>query len=165
MVAKQDDEIELVYTIEGERDPRSRRVRGSDTAARVVETVAGELGRDDIEAMYAENADKPLANKTTMREATKNGFAVFHIGSKHRAKVEVTYNGRVEHEQFAPGVTISRILDWAFSGKGFGLEGESCDFQLKLGADLLPADLHIGQIANGREPVRLILVFKIKPQG
>lgn len=165
MPAHTNDKLELIFTVDGDRAPRSRMVDGGDKAGEVVTAVAHELDRDDLEALYKEDADKAVQDKTLMKTVLAGEFAVFHIGGKHKVKVEVTYNGRDEHEQFAPGITIQSVIAWAISPKGLNLQGEVCDFQLKLAAELLAPDLHIGQLASGRETVRLALVFKVKPQG
>lgn len=165
MPAQTNDKMELIFTVDGDRAPRNRMVEGNDKAGAVVAAVARELHREDLEALYEENADKAVQDKTPMKTVLAGEFAVFHIGDKHKVKVEVTYNGRDEHEQFARGVTIQSVIAWAISPKGLNLQGEVCDFQLKLGTELLAPDLHIGQLASGRETVRLALVFKVKPQG
>lgn len=165
MATKPTAEIEMVYVVDGDLAPRTRRVAEDATAGEVVKIVARELGREDLEDMYLEDQEKPVSDKAKMGTVLQGEFQVIHIGGKHDVKVEVSYNGRAVHRQFAPSITIRSIIAWAISPKGLDLQGDAADFQLKHNGEILPLELHVGQIAHGRETVGLVLVFKVKPQG
>ncbi len=79
--------------------------------------------------------------------------------------MEIAYNGRVVHERVSPSTTVRKLIAWAISPEALNLQGEASDFQLKHSGELLPLELHIGQLTHHHEAVRLTLVFKVKPQG
>lgn len=164
-MAAQSNELEMVYVVDGDRAPRSRWVAPDQAVAEVIKAVGRELQREDLEAMYREDEDKALAPKTQMQAVLAGDFQVLHLGGHGKDRVEVSYNGRTVQETVSPATTLRSVLAWAISPKALGLQGDLSDFQLKLGGELLPLELHIGQLAQGHEPVRLTLVFKVKPQG
>ena len=165
-MAKDTEELlELVYVIDGDRAPRTRRVASDSILKDVLEAVAQEHQREDLLALYREDEELAMALKLAVIEVLAGEFQVFHLGRREKVAVEVTYNGRTVHERFSPSTTVRKVIAWAISPQALNLQGDVSDFQLKHNGDLLPPELHVGQLAHHHEAVRLTLVFKVKPQG
>lgn len=157
--------VEIVYVADGDLAQRSHVTPGSTRVSDLVALLASQLGRPELDTLYLEDADKALKPKDEIGKVLGEDFVVLHLGGKHDVEVVVLFNGQDAKTKFARGVTMRTVIDWAVSKKGLGLEGDPSDFQLKLADDVQPPERHVGQVAHDREPVRLSLVFKIKPQG
>ncbi len=157
--------LEFVYVIDGDRVPRTRPVTPTALLKDVLEVVAREHQREDLLALYREDQELALALELASIEILAGEFEVFHLGRRDKVAVEVAYNGRVVHERVSPSTTVRKLIAWAISPEALNLQGEASDFQLKHNGELLPLELHIGQLAHHHEAVRLTLVFKVKPQG
>ncbi|RXG97211.1 hypothetical protein [Bradyrhizobium vignae] len=159
------DSHELVLAIEGERGPRQIQVSRSATAKEVIEAVVLETKRPELTEVFLEDEEECLAEDRRVVELVIEEFRLIHIASKGKITVTVVYNSRQVHRDFAPSVTIETIIAWAISPSALNLEGVSAEYQLKLGSEVLPPDLHLGQIAKGEKKIAFSLVFRIKPQG
>jgi hypothetical protein len=157
--------LEFVYVIDGDRAPRTRRVAPGAILKELLEAVAQEHQREDLLALYREDQELALALELAAVEVLAGEFQVFHLGRQEKVAVDVAYNGRIVHERFAPSTTVRKVIAWAISPQALNLQGDVSDFQLKHNGELLPLELHIGQLAHHHEAVRLTLVFKVKPQG
>ena len=157
--------VEIVYVVDSDLAQRSHVTPASTRVSDLVALLASQLGRPELDTLYLEDAGKPLKSKDEIGNVLGEDFVVLHLGGKHDVEVEVLFNGQDAKTKFARGVTMRAIIEWAVSKKGLGLEGDPSDFQLKLADDIQPPERHIGQVAQDRQPVRLSLVFKIKPQG
>lgn len=166
MAANSNDELEMIFVIDGDRAPRSRWVSAEAVVEDTIAALARELERENLEAIYREDEELALAANALMRDLLAGEFQVLHLGRHAKVQVEVGYNGRTVHETFSPSATIRSVIVWAISPKGLNLQGDVCDFQIKLNGELLPPELHVGQLSHHHhEAVRLALVFKVKPQG
>jgi hypothetical protein len=157
--------LEIVFIVEGEPTPRSAKLPGALAVGEVIVHLQGELGGTDLEELSLEDAEAALIAEQLLAEVLAGEFKVLHLSRKGAVEVTVTYNGRSVSKPFRPNATIRKITRWAISPEGLKLEGDAADFQLKLGADILPPDQHLGQITKGAKAVSLTLVFKVKPQG
>lgn len=156
---------ELVFALEGEREPKSIVLKASETDEGLLARLREEYKRDDLEEICLEDDDNPIDLADLIRALLSGEFRLVHVGAKGKIKVSVTYNNKEMEHAFRPSATMRRVIKWAISPKAFELDGEPSDFQLKLGDEILPPDTHVGQLTKGRHPVRLALVFKVKPQG
>jgi hypothetical protein len=161
----QSDSHDLVLVVEGERSPRQVRVPRTATAAEVVSFVVAETGRVELTEIFLEDEEDCLVEEHRVVEIVIEEFRLIHVGTKGKIKVTVSYNSRKVDREFAPSATMQKIIEWAISPRGLGLEGSAADYQLKLGTEILPPDAHLGQIAGGKKHVTLSLVFRVKPQG
>jgi hypothetical protein len=161
----QGDSHELVLVVEGERLPRQIRVPVTATAVEVVGVVVAETGRTELTEIFLEDGEDCLVEEHRVVEIVIEEFRLIHVGTKGKIKVTVTYNSRKVEREFSPSTTMQKIIVWAISQHGLGLEGSAADYQLKLGTEILPPDIHLGQIAGGEKHVTLSLVFRVKPQG
>lgn len=157
-------EREVLFALEGERKPRSLTVAAETTAQEFLASVTAQSGRVDLEIVLIEDDEIEIdGDHILIERILVDEFKLVHVATRGKIKVDVTFNGATKDHEFAPSATMDKIVGWAMHA--FDLEGERSDFQLKLGDDLLPPGLHLGQIAEGKKTVRLALVMKIKPQG
>jgi hypothetical protein len=155
---------EVLFALEGERKPRSLAISAGATVSHFLEQVKTLTGRADLEEVMIEDDEMALEGHHVLTERIViDEFRLVHVATKGKIKVVVTFNGKTKDHEFRPNATMEKIVKWAM--KAFDLEGDPSDFQLKLGDDLLPPGLHLGQVAEGKKTVRLALVMKIKPQG
>ncbi|MGW1419840.1 hypothetical protein ACWAT4_06925 [Bradyrhizobium manausense] len=159
------DSHELVLAIEGERGPRQIQVSRSATAKEVIEAVVLETKRTELTEIFLEDEEECLVEEHRVVELVIEEFRLIHVASKGKITVTVVYNSRQVHRDFAPSVTIETIIAWAISPSALNLEGVPAEYQLKLGSEVLPPDLHLGQVAKGEKKIAFSLVFRIKPQG
>lgn len=159
------DSHELVLAIEGERGPRQIQVSRSATAKEVIEAVVLETKRTELTEIFLEDEEDCLVEEHRVVELVIEEFRLVHVASKGKITVTVVYNSRQVHRDFAPSVTIETIIAWAISPSALNLEGVPAEYQLKLGSEVLPPDLHLGQVAKGEKKIAFSLVFRIKPQG
>lgn len=165
MTAKTMDEVEVVLSVIGDREPKGRGVGLAATVAELLAGVRADLGRDDLIAVFVEDVEIPLEGGRKVLEIVDITTVVLHVSDRHTLDLEVIYNGAVKKRTFAPSATVRKATAWAISPEAFNLTGTASDFQLKLGDEVLAPEIHLGQIAHGPGPVKLHLVFKIKPQG
>lgn len=159
------DSHDLVFAIEGERLPRQIRLPKSSTAGEVIAAVVAETERVELTEIFLEDDEECLVEERRVVELVIDEFKLVHVASKGKIKVTVIYNARRVDREFAPSVTTQKIIEWAISPQALSLEGAPAEYQLKLGTEVLPADVHLGQIAKSEKCVTLSLVFRIKPQG
>ncbi len=165
MAQETQERVEVVYLVEGEREPHAHTLEPADTVEAVLQRLRAVHGRDELHELLLEDEEEALALELRLAEVLKDEFRLLHLAAKGKIKVVVTYNGRQAHHEFRPSATIAKVIVWAISPAGLKLEGEPSDFQLKHGADILSPETHVGQLSKHREPVELLLVFKVKPQG
>jgi hypothetical protein len=165
MTLETQERIEVVYLVEGDRSPHSHEVEPSETVGAVLARLRAAHGREDLEELLLEDEEEALALELRLAEVLLDEFRLVHLAAKGKIKIFVGYNGREVEREFRPSATIARVIIWAISPEGLKLEGEPSDFQLKLGDEILTPETHVGQLSKHREPVRLALVFKVKPQG
>jgi hypothetical protein len=159
------DSHELVLAIEGERAPRQIQVSRLATAKEVLEAVVLETKRTELTEIFLEDQEESLVEGHRVVEIVLEEFRLIHVASKGKIAVTVVYNARQVHRDFAPSVTIETIIAWAISPAALNLEGVAAEYQIKHGSEILPPDLHLGQVAKGEKKVAFSLVFRIKPQG
>lgn len=159
------DSHDLAFALEGERHPQTVTVKIDATAEEVLVAIVEKTGRKEIVEIFIEDEDDCLPGEHRLVEVIIKEFKLVHAATEGEIKVTVGYNGRTIDRDFKPSATMQKVVDWAISDKGFKLEGTGADYQLKLGEDVLPPDVHVGQISAGKKHVRLTLVFRIKPQG
>jgi hypothetical protein len=160
-----DELVEVLFALEGERNPRSLQVPRDSTVTEFVALVVKDTGREEFVDVIVEEEEVSLAGDKRIREIVEAEFKLIHVATKGNIKVTVLYSNRSVSREFRPSATMERVIKWAISPKELNLEGGLEDFQLKDGADVLPPDIHLGQIAHGHKHVTLTLVFKVKPQG
>lgn len=160
-----DQPPEILFAVEGERNPRNLSAPRDSTITEFVALVVRETGRGELVEVLVEDEDEPIAGERRIHELLEVGFKLIHVASKGHIKVKVDYATRAVEREFKPSATMERIIKWAISPKELNLEGGPEDFQLKDGNEVLPADAHLGQVAKGHKHVTLTLVFKVKPQG
>lgn len=165
MAAIVETRTELVFILEGEPEPKSILIEKAEPLEALLGRLNQVHGRDDLEELCLEDEDEALDLERLLAMLQSGEFRLVHVGAKGKIKVVVTYNNREVEHAFRPSATLRRVIKWAISDKALNLDGEPTDFQLKLGEEILPPDTHVGQLSKRREPVRLSLVFKVKPQG
>lgn len=158
--------VDVIYVIQGQRGPATGHVHPASTVAEFAALVGQTIAVDAILEVLLEDAEAPLAGDLVLLEQLSAEFAPLHV-ARHRAKIAVTveYNMREIERHFRPNVTTERIIRWAISNDGFKLEGDPSDYQLKYDGEVLPPDMHLGQVPHQHDRVKLCLVFKVKPQG
>jgi len=160
-----DQELEVVFALEGERNPRTLKTHPDSSVTEFVAMVVKETGRQDYVEVLIEDEEVTVAGDRRVRELFEVDFKLIHVATKGDIKVTVQYSTRSVSRDFRPSITMERIIRWAISPKELSLEGGPEDFQLKDGNDVLPGDVHLGQVAKGHKHITLTLVFKVKPQG
>jgi hypothetical protein len=161
MAQTQDETLEVVFAVEGDRKPRALQLRPDATVADLIDALC--KGGGAPEEVCLEDADDALEPDTELAGLLTGEFKVLHAGRRGRIKLTIVFNGREVKETFRPSATVRRVLRWAVDA--LGLDGDPSDFQLKLDDELLPPETHLGQIAKSRKVLELALVMKIKPQG
>lgn len=159
------DSHEVILALEGERQPRQISFPVGATAKDVLIAIVKETKRTELTEIFLEDGEECLVEEHRTVEIVRDEFKLIHVASKGKIAVSVLYNGRKAHRDFAPSVTVQTIIAWAISPKGLGLEGSPAEYQLKMGKELLPPDLHLGQVVKGEKRVDFSLVFRVKPQG
>jgi hypothetical protein len=160
-----DQPVEILFALEGERNPRSLKTDPDSTITEFIALVVKETSRGEFVEIIVEDEEETLSGDKRIREIVEADFKLIHVATKGDIKVTVQYSTRAVSREFRPSATMERIIKWAISPKELNLEGGPEDFQLKDGAEVLPPDVHLGQIAHGHKHVTLTLVFKVKPQG
>jgi len=159
--------IEILFAVQGHRQHFGQRVSRASTVMEfsTIAAVAGGL-EGEIE-VFVEDVEVPLDGSAILIEQLTVEFSPLHVARRHtEIGATVEYNGQHISRKFRPSVTIERVIKWAIGPEGFpNLEGDPCDFQMKHAGEILPPDLHVGQIPHPHHEVRLDLVFKVKPQG
>lgn len=160
------EEIEILFAVQGHRQHFGKHVDRRITVAEFSEIAARAGGIEETVEVFLEDADDPLASELILVEQLRIEFAPLHV-ARHRAKiaVKVEYNLRHVEREFRPNATVERITRWAIGPDGFNLEGDPSDYQLKYDGEVLPPDMHLGQVPHPHHEVTLDLVFKVKPQG
>ncbi len=159
------DHLELVFTIEGHRQHFGAPLHRSATVKDFALIAAAAGGLEDSVEIFLEDAEEPLNEELVLAEHLAVKFAPLHVATQGKISVTVDYNGRDEERNFRPSATVLRVIKWAIGPKGFRLEGEPSDFELKHDGEVLPPDMHLGQIVRGKKKLKLDLVFKAKHQG
>lgn len=160
------ERVEILFTAQGRGQPLSEMVDSRVTVAEFGAIAArAALVEDEVE-VFLDDGEEPLADELVLVEHLAAKFAPLHV-ARHGAIIAVTveYNGRTIERAFRPSATIEKVIIWAIGPEGFGLEGGTGDYQLKLGGNVLSPGTHLGQIPHPHHKVKLDLVFKIKPQG
>ena len=150
-------DLEGVFALEGERNPRSLKAHPDSSVADFIALVVKDTGREEFVEVLIEDEEVVVPGEKPIRELFEADFKLIHVATKGAIKATVQYRTRAVSHHFRPS--------WAISPKELNLEGGPEDFQLKDGNDVLPADVHLGQVAKGHKHVTLTLVFKVKPQG
>jgi len=159
-----DNKAEVMLVVEGESDARVLAVRPEATAAEVLEVVIREAGRTDLIEIFLEDADEPILAEMLLAELLAAN-KLLHVGSKGLISVVVEYGQKQVSRQFRPSATMDKIVRWAIQPNELDVHAPIEDLQLKHGDDVLPGDLHLGQVTHGHKQAKFSLVFKIKPQG
>lgn len=158
------EEVEILYTVVGHRDPHSVKVKNDIKVAEFVSLVSKNHGITEAVEVLIEDEDDALGDELVLVEVI--GERTVHVGHKHsKINVIVEYQNRNIHREYRPSATIRKILIWAVGTEGFNLEGKPSQYQLKHNGEVVPDDKHIGQVAQGAKEVTLVLVFRVKPQG
>jgi len=158
-------DLEGVFALEGERNPRSLKAHPDSSVADFIALVVKDTGREEFVEVLIEDEEVVVPGEKPIRELFEADFKLIHVATKGAIKATVQYRTRAVSHHFRPNATMEKIIRWAISPKELNLEGGPEDFQLKDGNDVLPADVHLGQVAKGHKHVTLTLVFKVKPQG
>jgi hypothetical protein len=108
------DKLRIEVEVEGRDSPATLEVDASLKA--VIAAVQKLAGTDDIH-IFERDKDEPIGKEI---EKKKVLLLVAHRCKKVR--VNVRYEHDTKHEEFPPGVTVFRVLQWAVSKKGFGLD-------------------------------------------
>jgi hypothetical protein len=156
---------EVVFALEGERNPRSLKTHPDSSVTEFIALVVKDTGREEFVEVLIEDEDGVVPGEKPIRELFVAGFKLIHVATKGEIKVTIQYSTRSVSRDFRPSATMEKIIRWAISPEELNLEGGPEDFQLKDGNDVLPADVHLGQLTKGHKHVTLTLVFKVKPQG
>lgn len=157
--------VDVIFAIDGVRKLHQRATPEKTTVEVFRKSVQAELGGEERDAVYVSDGAKPLPPRTTIAKAVGKDDAVLHVGVAHDVHVDVAFNGQSVHRDASPAMTVRSLIAWAIGPKGHGATGASSDYQLKLGEEILKPDLHLGQLVRDHEPLKLALVFKVKPQG
>lgn len=165
MAQETQERVEVVYLVEGEREPHAHNIAPTDTVEAVLQRLRAAHGRDELHELLLEDEEEALALELRLADVLNDEFRLLHLAAKGKIGVIVAYNGREAHREFRPSATVAKVIVWAISPDGLKLEGEPSDFQLKHGDDILTPETHVGQLSKHRKPVELLLVFKVKPQG
>jgi hypothetical protein len=157
---------EILFIVQGQREPKAHSAHPAMTVAEFGVIAAGAGGIEEIVEVFMEDADEPLAGELILVEQLPVEFAPLHV-ARQRAKIAVTIEYNMQHveREFRPNATIERITRWAIGPEGLKLEGDPSDYQLKHDGEVLPPDMHLGQVSHPHHKVKLDLVFKVKPQG
>jgi hypothetical protein len=157
---------EILFAVQGQRDPMAHSAHPAMTVAEFAEIAARAGGIEETVEVFIEDADEPLAGELILIEHLSLEFSPLHV-ARHRAKIAVTIEYNMQHveREFRPNATIERITRWAIGPEGLKLEGDPSDYQLKHDGEVVPPDMHLGQVPHPDHKVKLDLVFKIKPQG
>lgn len=161
----------IAFSIEGEGLAMSLDCDASDTVGAVVAKVATAQNRPDLPGMLVslEDADEPLHAGTEVRDVLRGSRRCrVHLHRCHRVKVSIEYNGKSISDDFPPGSTVHRVLQWAVGKKGFNIEGDVHDLALQLAGTpkALEPHLHIGTLVQPATcTLALELVAKDRPQG
>jgi hypothetical protein len=121
-----------------------------------------ELG-SEIVHVYFEDDEDPVPDETLVEEQQGERFRLYHLASVGRIKVTVQYQNDSKTRDFSSASTVRKVTKWAVGPEGFNLQGSLLEFDLKFGTEILPADLHLGQL--GKKDLLVSLVQKNKPQG
>ena len=158
------EEVEVLYAVEGFRDPHSVKVKNDIKVAEFASLVSKNHGIAEETEILIEDEDDALGAEVVLLEAI--GERTVHVGHKHsKIKVIVEYQNRKIDREFRPSATIRKVLIWAVGPDGFKLEGKPTQYQLKHNGEVVPDDKHVGQVAQGAKEVTFVLVFRVKPQG
>ena len=160
----QEEQVEIIYAVEGLRDPQSTRVPRNTKVGEFALMVAKLHGDTELVEVLVEDSENSLGHEAVLVDVLAESMA--HVAKKDsKIKVLVEHNGKTISRDFGPSATIRTVLVWAVSPQGFNLEGKVTDFQLKYEGEVQPDDRHIGQIARGQKELSLVLVYRVKPQG
>jgi hypothetical protein len=160
-----EDQIDIVVAVEGERNPRTLPGRNGITVTELIEIAVRETGRGDLVEVIVEDEEIALDGAIRFHEVITTEFKLFHVASKDHIKVVVEYGQKAVSRNFRPSATMDKIIRWAITPQELDVQSPPEDLQLKKGKEVLPGDVHLGQISEGHKEVKLSLVFKIKPQG
>ena len=158
--------VEILFAAQGCWQPMSEHVNHTITVAEFGILAAQAAGIEEIVEVFREDAEDPLANHLVLIEHLAAEFSLLHVSRRH-AKIAVTveFNGRDIKREYRSNATVERVIRWAISPDEFDLVGDPSDFQMKHENEVLPPDMHVGQVPHPHHAVKLSLVLKVKPQG
>jgi hypothetical protein len=149
-------EVDIEVEIEDQAEPLGFSVVIDE---RFEETVRARIGMTEDIHLFEHGHDEPLPHPPHGRKAIRL--------VAHRCRVvtvEVRYEHRTIEHRFAPAATVFKVLQWAVSKKGFGLDPvASAKANLVLpGADApLPRDAAVGKFVKpGRSTLVVDLTLK-----
>lgn len=154
---------EVLFAVEGERKPLAVALPAGANPALALKILNEKFARTDLVELVLEDEDEPLGVDADLRAALKGEFKLIHAATAGLIDVHVVFNGVEHNRDFRPAATMEKIVIWAM--RAFKLEGDPCDFQLKLGEEILAPNEHLGQVAGKKKRIKLALVMRIKPQG
>lgn len=155
---------EVLMLVEGESNARVVPIHAEATAKEVLEVVIKEAGRTDLIEIFVEDEDEPISTEMLLAELLAAN-KLLHAASQGQIKVTVEYGQKDVTREFRPSATMDKIIRWAIKPNELNVQAPVEDLQLKHGNDVLPGDLHLGQVTHGEKKIKFSLVFKVKPQG
>jgi hypothetical protein len=159
------DRVEILFAVEGHRQHFSVEIGPRVTVIEFASLAAKAGGLEEPVEIFLEDAEQALTADLVLLEHLAAEFAPLHVARPGEIETTVDFNGRDAKRKFKANATIIKIIAWAISPEALNLEGTPSDFQLKFDGEVLPPDLHLGQVARGKKAISLSLVFKVKPQG
>jgi len=157
--------VDVVYAVEGQRKVLQTNLKHTATVREFAVVVATQYGLAGEIDVFVEDADGPLDQEQVLATCLTAKFKPLHVATRGHIRVTVEYNGQKIEDSFRSGATVRAVISWAIGLRGFNLDGGPGDFQIKSGQEVVPADVHLGQLAHGSKELVLWLVFKIKQQG
>ena len=143
-------EVEVFYQCESVDNIEHIEVDASITLGGVKETLVEKHGLAPEFRLFLEDGDEPADEEVLVSEFVTSVGLKLHLSRCLKVKTRVHYGGQIAEKEFAPGVTIDMVRQWA-AESGFGIsKADASELKLQLvNTDNRPsANRHIGTFAK-----------------